>query len=112
MPGIRIHHPTLRACTLLVPHPGGGDRKAKDYHIRLDGHGNAIVSETVWERLQEARRNGYSDHQLLILNDVPHPPTLRISADVVDEQRMFRQIRAAVRELAPRGTNVRIERGR
>lgn len=100
MSGVRIHHPTLRACKLLVPHP------RKDYHLTLDADGNTIVSETVWRRLQEAAHTG---HGFIVLNEVPDPPDIVIGRDY-DTVRTFRLIDKAMQELAPQGTTVRITR--
>ena len=80
MPGIRIHHPTLRSCVCIVPHPGDRrtNRRPKDYPITLDDDGNCIVSETVWRRLQEARKSQLSTHNFIVLNEVKDPPTIGI----------------------------------
>ena len=73
MSGIRIHHPTKRNCALLIPHPGNGTRKPKTYRIVLDTEGDCIVSDTIWQRLQEARAAGWP-HELIIANVVTTPP--------------------------------------
>jgi hypothetical protein len=80
VPGLRIHHPALRACVLVVPHPGDPrtGRRPKDYRVHLDSSGDAIVSETVWTRLLEARASGLSVHELLVLNEVADPPTIAL----------------------------------
>lgn len=124
MPGIRIHHPTLRGCTLLVPHPGDPrtGRKPKDYHIHLDENGDALVSETVWRRLQEAQASGLSAHGFIVLNEVPDPPTLVMSAEQPGvKRRTFRvehdgkarevvddDLRAVTQRFAPKGVTPRI----
>jgi hypothetical protein len=111
MPGIRIHHPTLSNCTLVVPHPGGDERRPKDYNIRLDNDGNTIVSETIWQRLNEARLNGFSAHQFIVLNEVADPPTQYVDFGKPPEyQRMFKQIQDAITELTPQGVKPRIVR--
>ena len=76
MPGLRLHHPTATNTTLIVPHPGGGavNRFPKDYHIRIDANGDTIVSETVYNGLQECAGFGF-DHKLIYVNDVDNPPT-------------------------------------
>ncbi len=78
MPGVRIHHPTLRNAILIVPHPGDPTtgRLPKDYHIRIDTHGDAIVSETVWGRLQQAKQSNLSGHDFLVTGEVKDPPAL------------------------------------
>lgn len=119
MAGIRIHHPSLTNCTLLVGHPGKGKRKAKDYHIHLDSDGNSIVSETVWQRLQEAKQSGKSPHAFIVLNEVPDPPDILVgdtgaTADIP----VFRQapsgevedaeLLSIAQTFAPRGVKPRI----
>lgn len=83
MPGVRIHHPTLTNAVLIVPHPGdpATGRRPKDYHVRLDSNGDAIVSETVWDRLQQARGSGLSDHAFIVLGEVADPPPLIVGGD-------------------------------
>lgn len=110
MPGLRIHHPEIRNATLMIHHKGdvAKRRAPKDYEIKVDAHGDALVSETVWRRLQEA----YADtpHGFYVLNEVKSPP-----AQVVDtrlpalERRVFRQIGSEVVDLGilggpPHGT--------
>lgn len=93
MPGLRIHHPELRSCTLLVHHSGNKrtGRKEKDYHIHLNADGDAIVSERVWQRLQEARMQG-SPHTFVLLNEVADPPTLNLGgAGPAEFRQTFRQ---------------------
>lgn len=93
MGGLRIHHPDLRACVLLVPHPGDPvtGRRPKDYHITLDADGDCIVSETVWRRLEEARGSGLSPHQFMVLNEVPDPPKIIVGGAPAERVRTFRQ---------------------
>ena len=117
MPGVRIHHPTMSSCTLLIPHPGDPStgRSPKDYHLRLDGDGNCIVSETVWLRLVEARTSGLSPHDFLVLNEVPDPPAQTLGDVPGDIRRTYRQVRDALAEVTPPGVkaslrNVRIPR--
>lgn len=95
--GLRIRHPSLHDCTLLVPHPGNAEgRSPKDYRIHLDGNGETIVSERVWQRLVEARESGLSPHDLLILNVTHNPPTI-IAGDVPGTQvRTYRQAPSGV----------------
>lgn len=75
MPGLRLRHPTEKGTELIVPHPGGGVvcPGPKDYHIRLDSEGYVIVSETVYEGLQECAAFGF-DHQLVFVNEIDNPP--------------------------------------
>jgi hypothetical protein len=122
MAGIRIHHPTLADCTLIVRHPGGGQRKAKDYHIHLDSEGDTIVSETVWQRLQEAKGSGQSPHAFIVLNEVPDPPDLVVGdPSATREVRTFVQTPDGVEDaellsiaqsFAPRGVTPRISPSR
>lgn len=117
MAGVRIHHPELTNCTLLVPHPGGNGRRAKDYHIHLDSNGDSIVSETIWQRLQEAKASGLSGHSFVVLNEVPDPPRLVVGDPDAHKTRTFRQAGDGVNEadlqsiaqsFAPKGVTPRI----
>jgi hypothetical protein len=78
--GIRIYHPTARSSVLHVPHPGdrSSGRRPKVYKIELDPNGEAIISATIWQRLEEARGFGWP-HDLIIANIVGHPPRQRIA---------------------------------
>lgn len=115
MSGIRIHHPTLRNCVLLVPHPGefrrglkvyNKGRKPKDYRIELDSEGNCIVSDTVWLRLQEARGD------FIILNEVSDPPSqiVGFQEGTVEIPATYKQLNGIAREFAPPGLKTYIGR--
>jgi hypothetical protein len=110
MSGLRIHHPTLRDVVLVIPHPGNAQgRRPKDYHIHIDNDGDAIVSETVWMRLEEARGSGLSPHKFLLMNTVLDPPTLVIGDGAPTERkRMYRQMQDIAQEFAPDGVVPRI----
>lgn len=114
MSGLRIHHPELRNCVLIIPHPGGNGRKPKDIHITIDNEGDSIVSETVWQHLKEARASALSVHDFILMNTVLYPPTLRIGVNTdertVDQThtRIYKQIRDIAQEFAPDGTTPRI----
>lgn len=94
---------------MLVPHPGeirskwgktiNKGRKPKDYRIALDSEGNAIVSETVWKRLQEAGSS------FIVLNEVKDPPPQILSHqdETVYTPATYIEIDKAVRELLPPG---------
>jgi len=115
MSGLRIHHPTLRDCELIISHPGNADgRKPKDYQIHIDHEGDAIVSEVVWMRLQEAHGSGLSVHQFVLLNTVMHPPTQRIGINEqgveTERRRIYKQIQDVAQEFAPDGVVPRITR--
>lgn len=77
--GIRILHPTARACILRIPHPGdpATGRRPKPYRIELDSNGEAIISTTIWQRLEEARAAGWP-HGLIVANVVASPPKQRL----------------------------------
>lgn len=84
MSGVRLVHPTLRGCVLLVPDPSrplagrhtcplcAVEHPCKTYHLRLDGEGAVIVSTTVWERLRHLETG------LRAMNGVRRPPALII----------------------------------
>lgn len=79
--GIRIKHPTMSDVVLVIPHPGNPEtgRQPKDYFVKLDSEGYAIVSETVWGRLQEsAAAIPHPNNQWLLVNTVAEPPTLLV----------------------------------
>jgi hypothetical protein len=104
--GLRIHHPTLRNCVLVVPHPGMPN--PVDIHITLDNEGDAIVSETVWQHLLEARQSQLSVHEFILLDVVEHPPTQGIGWGETERKRMYKQMADVAREFAPDGVVPRI----
>lgn len=86
--GVRLYHETLRNVVYLVEHPrkykGGpflcpGCRRAHDrktYHLKLDDAGSTIVSEKIYQRLQEAGMPG-----LILANAVAQPPAQAVSIE-------------------------------
>lgn len=92
--GIRLHHPTRRSEVLLIPHPGDphAGRQPKTYRIELDSQGDIIVSETIWQRLEEARSKGWP-HELVIANPVAEPPRQRINPFGARPTRPIRETR-------------------
>lgn len=113
MPGLRIYHPTLRDCTLIVPHPGdpATGRKPKDYHVTVDPYGYALVSETVWMRLEQARQSDLSPHAFIVVDTVDNPPTQVIGEVEGRTTETWHQVRDAVRQIAPPGVRPRIQKG-
>lgn len=105
MPGVRILYadPKAAGATVLIQHPGdpATGRAAKDYHVRLDGDGTAIVSETILRRLREANA------PIIALNEVADPPT-QILGGSAARRRIMREIDGALRDLAPPGTVPRV----
>jgi hypothetical protein len=92
MSGLRIHHPTLRGCKLIVEHP------RKPYHIRIDDDGFCIVSETIWVRLQEAAvANGQP--QFTLVNEVLEPPVQTLFDPNARVYRTFKQVGSEVVDL-------------
>jgi hypothetical protein len=107
--GVRLHHPTLRAgegttLTYVVelpqpysttPKPGarlrgeilcptcGKTHANKAVHLRLDAHGDVIVSPAVFLALQSAFLGG-----LEVANKVEDPPPLFIGAVAKDKERI------------------------
>jgi hypothetical protein len=110
MSGLRIHHTGgLRNCVLIVPHPGNASgRKPKDYHVHIDNDGDAMVSETVWARLEEARGSGLSPHGFILLNTVLHPPTQIFGWGQTEEKKIYKQISDVAQGFAPNGVVPRI----
>jgi hypothetical protein len=81
MAGIRIQHIARKDCVLVVPHPGDPrtGRRPKDYFVTLDADGCAIVSETVWKRLQESvAAFPHPNNHWVVINEVLAPPTLLV----------------------------------
>ena len=94
MPGVRIQHPSLRNCTYTLIHEGRPLRAAircsvcglthhhKTYHLALDGAGEVVVSEAVFERLKEAGLDELRplggvrnpEPQRIVMNGFPAPP--------------------------------------
>jgi hypothetical protein len=107
----------VRGAVLIVQHPGGPERAPKPYFVHLDSDGYAIVSERVWQRLEEAKAAG-TDHGLVFSNEVRNPPVLqvRVGADeprpvvpmrtramTADGRVVDAGLRAVAQEFAPRG---------
>lgn len=99
MPGIRLHHPTLRAgegttLTYVVelPQPMLTQRTCqaclkvhanKAIHLRLDAEGDVIVSPEVYVALQSAFLGGME-----VVNEVPNPPPMFLGAVEKDKERI------------------------
>lgn len=78
--GVRLHHPNLRNCTYTLVHFGrplqhetfcGACQQLhfdKTYHLALDGVGDVVVSEVVYERVKEAGLG-----ELKVLNEIKAP---------------------------------------
>jgi hypothetical protein len=83
MPGVRLHHPTLRSCTYTLIHFGRPLQQPiqcpmchqlhthKTYHLGLDAVGDVVVSEVVFERVKEAGLD-----ELKVLDGVAQPEPL------------------------------------
>jgi hypothetical protein len=91
MAGVRIRavDPALANKLVEIHHVGRQTaRGAKVYPVRLDDTGAAIVSPTVWARLQEAMGLMPACPRFYAVDDVARPPALTIGgaaeqADVV-----------------------------
>lgn len=106
MPGIRIRHtdPIVRGCILVVE---GG---RKPFHIHVDGTGHSVVSTGVWADLELARSQGV-EHGFTWEHEVKHPPNLLVGLGTDPEYKPTKQlIERAMRDIAPRGTTVTIQR--
>jgi hypothetical protein len=102
MPGVRIHHREKRDCVVQIPHMGRSQAgHPKVYNVRLDGQGDAIVSPTVWSRLQEALGLLGSPNIFLLLDEVNTPPTLIVGKTTGRDQRVFRMSEGVMREQTP-----------
>lgn len=75
----------------------------KIYNVTLDSEGDAIVSATVWARIQEALALIPGAPQMfLYMNEVQEPPTQVIGGSPERDRRVFLQT-DALREIAPTG---------
>jgi hypothetical protein len=93
MPGVRLHHPTLRNCTYTVVHLGRPYQQPincgvclqthmhKTYHLGLNNDGDVIVSEVIYERLKQVGLDELKD--MGIVQDPP-PLVVGIGGGPVD----------------------------
>lgn len=93
MPGIRLHHPTLRNATLAIEVARGyftpfdcptckRTHLFKTVHLRLDGNGDVIVSHVAWERDLRDTPN----MPLEYVNTVGQPPGLILNFNSAAEE--------------------------
>lgn len=97
---VRLRHPSLRGCVFAVVHyrplrepmfcsPCGTVHTNKTYHLRLDGAGEVVVSDEIYERLLEldglplrkVGPEGHPEPQVLMVHNgaevaAPCPTTL------------------------------------
>jgi len=138
--GVRINHPTIRSETIALHHDPttvGKDhrgelnrnRRAKTYYINVDSNGDALVSHTVWIRIQEAqsRSNVAAGQHFTLQNTVSEPPPITFGTpgpgqemfvpkttlldafgdrDVTDERHA--EVKKIAQGLAPKGTIARV----
>ena len=84
MPGVRIHHPSLRNTMVVYellhwPYPGGPYlcgrcNKAhvhKAVHLDIDNEGDTVVGEENWDSLKE-----YVEKDFKVLNRIARPEPL------------------------------------
>ena len=95
MPGVRLHHPSLRSCTYTLIHEGrpmhapvacgvcGMTHYHKTYHLGLDAIGDVVVSETVYERVKEAGLD-----ELKVLDEVRRPDPLRVDLNTAGQREL------------------------
>lgn len=88
MPGIRLHHETLAAPSVVAVECARGyaqpyvcplcstTHQHKTVHLRLDGDGNVIVSKGVWADLKDVPGLPFA-----IANEVRKPPKIILSLD-------------------------------
>lgn len=101
MPGVRIRHKSKTNCTVQIPHFGRPTPAGpKLYNVRLDEHGDSIVSPVVLDRLTEAcALIGYAP--FVILDEVKAPPTIIVGGKS-QTKRVYQYIDGALREQPPR----------
>src|SRR5262245_44734620 len=102
MPGVRIVHPTLRNCVVLVPFlhrplkaptdcQGCGTKHlVKTYHLALDDQGAAIVSREIVAQFAKVGMGEFT-----VANEVESPPAQTVSSNGGPRDR------PPIRELAP-----------
>jgi hypothetical protein len=93
MPGVRLHHPSLRNCTYTLIHEGRPltaphmcnlckqTHFHKTYHLGLDQLGDVVVSETIYERIKEAGLD-----ELQATKEILSPDPQRIDMSKPQEQ--------------------------
>lgn len=110
MPGLRLHHPTLRSCTYLLHVPGypsaksqGGWRKPKVRHLHIDANGDTIIATGGWEALEHEATIGAIEGEFIFMNEVPDPPKLGVGMETMGGPvpTVERQINDAIRSIAP-----------
>lgn len=109
MPGIRIHHPTLRSCTFLMwddAHidPVTGDHvPVKCRPLLIDQDGNTIVSQKVWRRLVESGKTRGVNNEFIFVNEVRDPPRLLVSNRLPGKPvpTFEQEVRKALRQIVP-----------
>lgn len=95
MPGVRLHHETLRDCTIAVeckrPYKQpylcplcNVTHLFKTVHLTLDAEGDVVVSTGVWNTDLKQHPN----LQLAYANDVANPPALIIGGPDTDRVAM------------------------
>lgn len=107
--GLRLYHPTLRDCVLVIRYPAktpqGTDR---DRQFVIDADGYCLVSEGVWNGLERERANNGAEHGFIVTNVVAEPPPMRVGDGVQSHRRTHRLERSALREIAPAGVATRV----
>jgi len=99
MPGIRLHHETLRNCTVAVECKRGYRKpfvcplcnvthNYKTVHLTLDNEGDVVVSTGVWKK----DLKGHPNLGFTYENDVEKPPALIIGGP--DTDRVAKEILA------------------
>lgn len=87
MPGIRLHHPSLRNCTYTLIHEGrpvaspegiecavcNRRHYHKTYHLALDAIGDVVVAEEVYAHVKDAGLD-----ELKVLGEIRSPEPQRL----------------------------------
>lgn len=110
MPGLRVHHSTLRNGILQIPVLAKTKTgRAKQVSLRLDSQGDALISQGVWDELVEAAKAFDGNIGLLVLNEVPDPPAQIIGDTPTELLPTWQLEREAITQIAPAGVSARIE---
>ena len=74
--------PQLAGAVVIVPHPDRrilGGTQPKRYQLRLDATGSVLVSEVVWQRMQEIMARDPAAPRFLVTGGTETPPDLHVT---------------------------------
>ena len=89
---IRVGDERLHGATLMLRDHArimSHNNQPKEYRIHLDPQGCALVSETVWQRLQEMHRNNPDGIPEFFLDGLTTRPPTQIAGGRVEAREVF-----------------------